>query len=116
MVRKKSELQVEMRNEMRGGKKQVEITQLEKELLPPTGRLFAQIRLIPGASIGYHVHENEAEMFYFIQGSGIVLDDDNEVLVAAGDVMTTMSGHGHSVENTGDVDLILVASIIKETI
>ena len=38
--------------------------------------LFSVLTLIPGASIGYHVHENETELFYFIDGCGRVQDDD----------------------------------------
>ena len=42
------------------------------------------------------------------------MDDDVEVFVHPGDSMATFSGHGHSVENIGDTDLVLVAVIIKD--
>ena len=71
-------------------------------------------RLEPGCSIGYHVHEGEAELFYFVEGTGRVQDDDKIIDVKAGDSMATFSGHGHSVENTGDVDLVLVAAIVLD--
>ena len=41
-------------------------------------------------------------------------DDDKFYDVTAGDSMATMSGHGHSVENTGDHDLVILAVIIKD--
>lgn len=113
MVNYKTDLTVEVREQMRGGKLHAELTKLSKEL-PENVRLFATIRLIPGASIGYHVHENETEMFYFAEGTGVVRDDETEKAVSAGDSMLTFPGHGHSVENNGDKDLVLVAVIVRE--
>ena len=84
------------------------------EELPEECRVFSILTLIPGASIGYHVHEGETELFYFLDGNGRVKDDDHEYDVSAGDSMATFSGHGHGVENTGDTNLVLLACIIKD--
>ena len=70
--------------------------------------------LIPGASIGYHVHENETELFYFLEGNGRFQDDDRIFDISAGDSTATFSGHGHAVENTGDTNLVLLACIVKD--
>ena len=102
-----------VREFMRGGKKHVELCQLS-EALPGKLRMFNLLTLIPGASIGYHVHENETEMFYFLEGNGRVQDDDRFYDISAGDSMATFSGHGHSVENTGDNDLVILAAIVKD--
>lgn len=113
MVRREEDQIREVRPQMRGGKGQVTLCHLEKELLPENGRLFAKLILGPGCSIGAHEHVGEAEMFYFVSGQGVVTDDGEEIAVSAGDVMTTPSGHAHSVENTGDEDLVLIAAIVK---
>ncbi|HIT70224.1 MAG TPA: cupin domain-containing protein [Candidatus Aphodomonas merdavium] len=113
MVYRQGEHSVETRESMRGGKGSVQITNLEKALLPQNCRLFGVLRLAPGCSIGEHPHEGEAEMFYFVQGEGVVMDDGVAVPVRAGDSMTTASGHRHSVENTGDEELVIVAAIVK---
>lgn len=113
MVRKGETLVTEKREQMRGGKGCVLVTHLEKEMLPENGRLFAKLTIQPGCSIGMHEHNGEAEMFYFAQGEGIVTDDESQHAVGAGDVMTTLDGHGHSVENTGTEDLVIIATIIK---
>lgn len=102
-----------IREFMRGGKKHVELTELSAAL-PAKMRMFNVLTLIPGASIGYHVHENETEMFYFVEGNGRVRDDDQYFDVSAGDSMATFSGHGHSVENTGDTDLVIIAAIVRD--
>ena len=102
-----------VREFMRGGKKHVEMTELSARL-PDSMRLFNVLTLIPGASIGYHVHENETELFYFVEGNGRVQDDERFFDISAGDSMATFSGHGHSVENTGDTNLVIVAAIVKD--
>lgn len=102
-----------VREFMRGGKKHVEMTELSARL-PEKMRLFNILTLIPGASIGYHVHEDETELFYFVEGNGRVQDDDAFFDVSAGDSMATFSGHGHGVENTGDTNLVIVAAIVKD--
>lgn len=114
MIRKAGDRPVEHREQMRGGKGTVIIEHLERELLPAGGRLFAKLTLAPGCSIGEHTHEGEAEMFYFAHGQGIVTDDGASIPVAAGDTMTTMPGHAHSVENTGDTNLVIIAAIMKD--
>lgn len=103
----------EIRVQMRGGEGQVAIQHLEREHLPPNGRLFAKLVLAPSCSIGEHQHVGESELFYFECGTGIVTDDGVEVAVNAGDVMTTFDGHSHSVKNTGTTDLVIIAVIIK---
>lgn len=113
MITRKSEQKISIREYMRGGKKHVKLAALSSQL-PENARLFSVLTLIPGASIGYHVHENETEMFYFIEGCGRVQDDDRFYDITAGDSMATFSGHGHAVENTGDHDLVILAAIIKD--
>ena len=59
-----------VREFMRGGRKHVELTKLSAQL-PANMRMFNVLTLIPGASIGYHVHEGETELFYFLEGNSL---------------------------------------------
>ena len=113
MVTHSSEQALDRRPNMRGGNGEALLRALIPEL-PGAVRLFSRIELAPGSSIGYHVHENETELFYFASGSGRVSDDGTWIDVSAGDAMSTPSGHGHSVENTGSEPLVLLAAIIKD--
>ncbi len=113
MITRMDDQQKSIREYMRGGKKYVKQSALSKEL-PAHARLFSTLTLVPGASIGYHIHENETELFYFIEGYGRVQDDTQFYDVSAGDSMATFSGHGHSVENTGEQDLVILAVIITD--
>ncbi len=113
MITRSEEQSHSIREFMRGGKKHVEHTLLSAQL-PERVRIFNLLTLIPGASIGYHVHEGETELFYFIEGNGRVQDDDAFFDISAGDSMATFSGHGHAVENTGDNNLVILACIVKD--
>lgn len=113
MLSKNADHPVTVREQMRGGKGRALMAGL-MEPLPAHMRLFSTITLAPGCSIGYHVHENETELFYFISGRGTVQDDDVLLEVAAGDALSTSSGHGHAVDNDGDEDLVILAAIVKD--
>ena len=113
MITRSDHQQHGIREFMRGGKKYVQTTDLSASL-PGKMRLFSVLTLIPGASIGYHVHENESEMFYFLEGHGRVQDDDKSFDINAGDSMATLSGHGHAVENTGDTNLVILAVVVYD--
>lgn len=113
MITRREQQSHSVRENMRGGKKHVLFTNLS-EKVPERVRVYSTLTLVPGASIGYHVHEGETELFYFMEGFGRVQDDEAFYDVQAGDSMATFSGHGHGVENTGDTDLVLLACIVKD--
>ena len=113
MITRQDQQAHSIREYMRGGKKHVQFTDLSARL-PGSCRVFSILTLIPGASIGYHVHEGETELFYFLEGNGRFQDDDRIYDISAGDATATFSGHGHGVENTGDTNLVLLACIVKD--
>ena len=113
MITRREQQAHSVREYMRGGMKHVQFDDLSAAL-PERVRVFSVLTLIPGASIGYHVHENETELFYFLEGNGRFRDDDQTFDVSAGDSTATCSGHGHAVENTGDTNLVLLACIVKD--
>ena len=109
MIRRANERVTEIREQMRGGKGAVEISPLfEKGEYKGKARLIAQITLNPGCSIGEHAHEGEDEIYFFISGKGIV--NDNGVIHEV-TPRFRINGNGayHSVENTGDEPLVLMA-------
>ena len=113
MIYRHGELPTEVRERMRGGNGRVALTPLTGEL-PDGVRVFSTISLTPGDSIGYHVHEGESELFYFAKGRARVADNDRSYEVEAGDAMLTPSGSGHSVENVGDSELIVIAIVVLD--
>ncbi len=102
----------DIRKSMRGGDGEVIIDHITKDSLPQNSRMLARITLNKGCSIGYHVHENETEVFYFVSGNGTVDDNGTVISVKAGDCVITSNGFGHSVRNDNDEPLVIFATII----
>lgn len=106
--------QTEIRESMRGGNGSVVFEHISKDCLPDHMRLMAKITLHQGCSIGYHVHENETEIFYVLSGCGLANDDGVTFTLSAGETLITSSGHGHSIENRSAEPLVILASIILD--
>ena len=81
---------------------------------PESLSFFALATLKPGASVGYHVHTGETEMYYILSGEGEYDDNGVIVPVKAGDVTFCKNGEGHGLVNTGKEDLVFNAMIIYE--
>ena len=76
--------------------------------------LYAKVTLMPGSSLGYHIHEGNAEAYYILSGEGTYINNKKEETpVYANDVTFTADGEGHSIINTGKEKLVLVALIIN---
>ncbi len=114
MIRRKEECTVEYREHMRGGEGTPKITNFISgpAELNDKGRLFARLTLHPGASIGYHVHDTDAELFYIISGTASYSDNGTIVTLNPGDVAVCETGHGHCIANETDEDLEFVALIV----
>ena len=82
------------------------------EQLQGKGRLFARNTIKPGSSIGNHLHKVDFETYYILSGEGTVDDNGVTSVVKAGDVVYTSGGDSHSIENTGKIDLEMIALIL----
>ena len=85
-----------------------------------TNRIFKG-RLIPGATIGMHTHEDSCEVIFILEGKGMIIEcslDSNEQLcsqVSSGDCLYCPKGHSHSLQNTSsEGDLIFYAVVPKQ--
>ena len=116
MIRKAHDCNIEYREHMRDGDGTVQITNFitGPEELQDKGRLFAKITLNPGCSIGYHVHETDAELFYILKGTAEYNDAGEIRTVTAGDVTICPTGTGHGIANKTDDVVELVAVIVYE--
>lgn len=116
MFVKPSEMRKEERVEMRGGNGTAVLEHFfTKEALPPKTRLAARIILEKGVSIGMHHHQGESEIYYCIQGSGRVKEEDGtEYDLQVGDATLTVSGGGHFLVGTSEEPCIIVAIVVLE--
>ena len=114
MIRKPEEFRIEYKEHMRDGDGTVQLTHFitGPEELNGKGRLFAKITLNPGCSIGYHVDEGDAELFYILKGTAEYNDGGEIRTVTAGDVTICPTGTGHGIANKTDEVVELVAVIV----
>ncbi len=68
-------------------------------------------RLKPGASSGYHSHDQNSEIVYIISGRGHFCYDGEVESFVAGDVHYCPMGHSHAMFNDGDEDLVYFAIV-----
>ena len=114
MIIEHSSMEKEIRSRMRGGKGDCTVTLLAGHELQKHCRVFSEIEIPVGASIGPHDHVAETEYYLVLEGTGIVDDDGTPVAVKPGDVVVTTNGATHSVEATGKVPLKLIAVIVTD--
>ena len=112
MVIQRNEMKGEDIERMRGGEGVTHFTYLLDGSTQKNARMFAEITLKPGSSIGYHKHESETEYYFILSGTGIVNDDGKEVQVKQGDSVITGNGASHGIKNTGSVPLVFHAVIV----
>jgi mannose-6-phosphate isomerase-like protein (cupin superfamily) len=114
MVKLASVMEREVRERMRGGTGSVEILHVfRQDELGGSARLFARLRLPAGASIGYHVHDAEEEVFYILSGRGTVTENGVSTIVGPGDAVLTGGGAGHAIANGESEPLELMAVILR---
>lgn len=70
--------------------------------------------LVPGASIGEHTHENNAEMIYILSGEGTIMDDGVKTAIVQGQCTYCPMGHSHSLINSGTENLVFFAVVPKQ--
>lgn len=113
MLKRPSEMTVEIREKMRGGNGNVKFQNIfNPDEIKGKCRLFSQITLEPGCSIGSHVHDQEEEIYYILSGTGTVNDNGVVKNVGPGDAIKTGDGESHSISNNGDVPLVFLSVII----
>ena len=85
-----------------------------------TNRIFKG-RLVPGASIGMHTHDDSCEVIFILAGHGTIVEKEpgaeSEIVspVAPGDCLYCPKGHSHSLQNTSEEgDLVFYAVVPKQ--
>lgn len=112
MIVNRSDMRLEAKEAMRGGKGTIELLHLVEPDKVAHGRLLAQITIPPKASIGLHEHKGETEYYIILDGDGIVDDGSGSYECHAGDVVVTGDGESHSILNPGDSPLDMIAIIV----
>ena len=113
MIVKAKDLKKTAPENLREGKGVINMTHfLNPEDSCDTGRLFSIATIPPGASIGKHEHINEFEIYYMLEGTANVMDNDQPGVLEAGDCMICKDGDSHSIENVSDKDAKLIFVVL----
>ena len=69
--------------------------------------------IVPGASIGYHKHEESSEIVYILHGTATVLYDNSEEKVTQGQIHYCPEGHSHAIFNKSN-EIIEYLAIVPQ--
>ncbi|MCM1364033.1 MAG: cupin domain-containing protein [Faecalibacterium sp.] len=113
MIKRSDEMVSTVKVNMRGGDGQAVVTDiLNKDEYNGHARLIGKILLEPGCSIGVHVHENEEEVFYIIEGTATYDDNGKIETLNAGDSCVCLGGQSHSIANRSEEENLVVFAVI----
>ena len=62
----------------------------------------------PGSSIGLHTHGDDEELYFIIDGSGMMTVNEETRRVFKGDLILNRRNMTHGLENDGKVDLCIL--------
>jgi len=115
MIKKSSDLNVQVNEKMRGGDGSITIRHIaDKPEMYGKSRMYARMTIKPGCSIGYHIHEGETEIFHILAGTASYNDNGEQAELIPGDTSITPASHGHAIANRGSEDVELIALIVLQ--
>ncbi len=113
MVITSQEKGFEMRSNMKGGDGSIQMEAFAKtSSLPTHYRIFSEMTIRPGCSIGRHTHEGESEIYYVLEGEAVLDDNGKDVNIKTGDAGICFDGEFHGVKNNSDKIVRILAIIV----
>jgi oxalate decarboxylase/phosphoglucose isomerase-like protein (cupin superfamily) len=68
--------------------------------------VLSSTELYRGQSTRGHSHAGQEEVYFFVQGTGIMMVDEQRFRVTAGDIILIPDGAFHRVINDGEMNLV----------
>lgn len=115
MTIKFDEMDTTVLPEFKGGKKELAANMF----FDGTNRIFKG-RLVPGATIGMHVHEDSCEVIFILEGKGTIIekgpdtDESTTRSVTSGDCLYCPKNHAHSLQNTSNEGDLLFYAVVAQ--
>ncbi len=114
MIIRPKDMQIQVRDQMKGGKGTVTVRHMVDCDDQPNVRFIGEMTIPQGASIGDHEHATETEYYLITDGVGMVFDAGEDHRVGRGDVIVTGGGASHRIRNTGSTPLVITAFIVTQ--
>ena len=102
MIFKKTSIQpVDLVNVHEGTGKLTCLDMLKGHVNAEHGFRFVHDNILePGATVGEHLHQGDEEIYFILDGKGIMIEDGEEFEIHAGDLSLVQSGHTHGLRNS----------------
>jgi mannose-6-phosphate isomerase-like protein (cupin superfamily) len=81
---------------------------LDRSVAPVRSQSLAEATLEPGQATTRHYHRASEEIYYLVEGGGLMEVDGERAEVAVGDAILIPPGAWHQLRNTGDGPLRLL--------
>lgn len=75
---------------------------------------FMYCTIPSGASVGSHTHDVDMEVVYVLQGEAAIVFDGVEQVYTKGMAHCCPKGHGHSICNKGEEDLVIYNVVVAQ--
>lgn len=75
--------------------------------------MASRIELEPEASVGFHLHDCDEEVYAIVSGEGIYEFDGGSYPALPGDIFVTKKGMSHGLKNTGRETLVFFAVVAR---
>jgi len=75
--------------------------------------MASRIELEPEASVGFHLHDCDEEVYAIVSGEGIYEFDGGSYQALPGDIFVTKKGMSHGLKNTGRETLVFFAVVAR---
>lgn len=70
--------------------------------------------LEPGASIGFHKHIDDEEVYAIVSGEGVYGYDEGETTAGPGDIFVTHTGMSHALRNTSSTEPLVFFAVMAK--
>lgn len=80
------------------------------EELGPAWDFVQSVKLPAGSAIGVHAHTGDEELYYIVDGEGVMTSDGKEYAVGPGTASLCKSGSSHGLVNTSEDELTLLVA------
>ncbi len=114
MVIRKEDQRLQVRDNIRGGQGRLENRHiLEPEQMFDSASLLTEFFFDPGDSIGPHVHDTDAEVYYVLEGELTLTENGKDFVLRPGDASYAHSGTAHSIQNRSQAPARMLALILN---
>lgn len=113
MIKKYEDIKHVTIPEMKGGTGSVEkISSVEPGEYDSSAKVVARLILRPGDSIGKHRHVGEEEIITVLSGTARYIDQEEEVILTAGDVSVCRTGEIHAIANASETENLELFALV----